>query len=100
MIKVGDTLKVKGGEDRLGYTIPTAVWTVVVIEPIEGQRMFAAVARGETKGGRTLWLAGRLDIVGRPGYPPSPMQGDDSLIWETERGALGNHAERKVNDAW
>jgi hypothetical protein len=101
MVKIGDTLKVRGGEDRLGYTIPTAVsWTVVVLEPIEEQRMFAAVARGLAANGRTLWLAGRVDARGRPGHPPSPMQGYDALIWETEGGALENHAERKANDSW
>ena len=100
MVKIGDTLKVKGGEDRLGYAIPSADWEVVALDRIEGQRMHAAVARGLTAGGRTLWVAGRVDAVGRPGHPPSPMQGYDALVWETELGALENHAERKTNDSW
>lgn len=100
MLEVGGILKVKGSEDRLGYAIPVADWKIVALDLIEGQRMYAAVARGQTAGGRTLWVAGRVDAVGRPGHPPSPMQGSDALVWGTELGALEDHAERLTDDSW
>jgi hypothetical protein len=60
--------------------------------------MYAALARGAWYG-RTVWIAGRLDAVGRPGHTPSPMDGEDSILWETEQVARENHAERIVGEA-
>lgn len=95
--RIGDTMRVRGARDRLGSTIPAATWTVVAIDRIEGSGMYAALARG-SRYGRTVWVAGRLDAVGRPGHPPEPMRGDDAVVWETEHAARENHAERVAGD--
>jgi hypothetical protein len=97
MTAVGDTLRVRGARDRMGAAIPAVTWTVVALDRIEGSGMYAALARGEWHG-RTVWIAGRLDAVGRPGHPPEPMRGDESMVWETERVAWENHAERVAGD--
>jgi hypothetical protein len=99
MIRIGDTLRIRGSRDRTGQTIPAATWTVVALDRIEGSAMYSAVARGLAASGRTLWMSGRVDAVGRPGHPPSPMHGDDSIGWETEHYARENHAERVAGEA-
>lgn len=99
MTAVGDTLRVRGARDRMGAAIPAATWTVVALDRIEGSGMYAALARGD-RFGHTVWLAGRLDAVGRPGHPPEPMRGDDSVVWETEQVARESHAERITGDVW
>lgn len=99
MTSIGDTLRVHGARDRLGSTIPPATWTVVALDRIEGSNMYAAIARGVWHG-RTVWIAGRLDAVGRPGHPPEPMRGDDAVVWKTEQVARENHLERVAGDVW
>jgi len=86
MLKIGDTLRVRGTRDRLGLTIPAATWTLIALDRIEGSGMYAALARGNWYG-RTVWIAGRIDAVGRPGHQPSDMDGEDSVVWETEQNA-------------
>lgn len=98
MTSIGDTLRVHGARDRLGLTIPAVTWTVVALDRIEGSGMYAALARGAWYN-RTVWLAGRLDAVGRPGHQPSPMDGGDAVVWETEQVAWENHEERIVGEA-
>ena len=98
MITLGDPLRVHGARDRLGTAIPAFPWTVVALDRIEGSAMYAALARGSWLG-RTVWIAGRLDAVGRPGHQPPPMLGNESMVWETEEFARENHAERVVGEA-
>jgi hypothetical protein len=98
MIRTGDTLRVRGTRDRLGLTLPATTWTVVALDRIEGSGMYAALAQGQGYG-RTVWLAGRIDAVGRPGHQPSAMDGEDSVVWETEQYARENHGERIVGEA-
>ena len=97
MTTVGDTMRVHGARDRQGTTIPAVTWTVVALERIEGSAMYAALARGSWYG-RTVWVAGRLDAVGRPGHPPPPMLGDESMMWETEQVAWEDHEERVAGE--
>jgi len=99
MLNVGDNLRVRGDKDRQGFRIPTRTWTVIALDRIEGSGMYAVVARGDGYG-PTVWIAGRVDAVGRPGHPPSPMRGDDALAWATEGVARENHAERTTGDVW
>ena len=98
MTRIGDTMRVRGTRDRLGLTIPAVTWTVVALDRIEGSAMYAALARGSWYG-RTVWVAGRLDAVGRPGHQPPPMDGGDAVVWETEQVARENHEERIVGEA-
>lgn len=98
MTRIGDTLRVRGSCDRIGLTIPAVTWTVVALDRIEGSGMYAALAHGQGYG-RTVWIAGRLDAVGRPGHQPSPMDSEDSVVWETEQYARENHEERIVGEA-
>ena len=98
MTRIGDTMRVRGTRDRLGLTIPAVTWTVVALDRIEGSAMYAALARGHWYN-RTVWLAGRLDAVGRPGHQPPPMDGGDAVVWETEQVAWENHEERIVGEA-
>lgn len=99
MLNVGDNLRVRGDKDRQGFRIPTRTWTVIALDRIEGSGMYAVVARGDGYG-PAVWIAGRVDAVGRPGHPPSPMRGDDALAWATEAVARENHAERTTGDVW
>lgn len=97
MTTIGDTLRVHGTRDRQGTTIPAVTWTVVALDRIEGSAMYAALARGSWLG-RTVWVAGRLDAVGRPGHQPPPMLGNESMVWGTEQVARENHAERILGE--
>lgn len=97
MIRIGDPLRVCGARDRQGTSIPAATWTVVALERIDGSAMYAALARGDLAG-RTVWVAGRLDAVGRPGHPPPPMLGGESMVWETEQAAWEDHGDRVVGE--
>lgn len=99
MTRIGDTLRVRGARDRMGAAIPATTWTVVALDRIEGSSMYAALARGAWYG-RTVWIAGRVDAVGRPGHPPEPMRGGDAVVWETEQVARENHLERVAGDVW
>lgn len=99
MIRVGDILKVKGSIDRLTAAIPNKVWTVVALDPIEDSAFFAVVARSDNEISRTVWLAGRVDAVGRPGYPPSPLRAEEAVLWVLEGSALEDHSERINGDA-
>jgi hypothetical protein len=98
MLKIGDILEVKGTGDRCGSRIPaTAVWTVVALDKIEGSNMYAVLARSD-RPGVTGWLAGQVDAVGRPGYPPPPMRGDEAMLWRLEDIAREDHAERVAGE--
>ncbi len=99
MTRIGDTLLVRGARDRQGKSIPATTWVVVALDRIEGSAMWAALALGSGPG-RTVWIAGRLDAVGRPGHPPPPMRGEDSMVWETEKSAWEDHGERTLGESY
>lgn len=100
MIKIGDIISVQGGRDRYGCVIPpAATWVVVALDPIEGSGLYAVLARGDRPGaGVAGWIAGPVDAVGRPGYPPPRLRADDSILWRLEEIAQEDHAERAAGE--
>lgn len=91
-MKIGDQIYLKGNLDRMGYRIPAGPWFICLIEDIP--RMPAIMA-----GNDRHWLVGRIDSIGRPGYPPSPLYGDDALLWETEEAARKSYDELVAREA-
>ena len=99
MIKVNDTLRVQGGVDRFGAAVPATTWTVVALDRIDGSGMYAALAVGD-RFGCTVWLAGRVDAVGRPGHQPEAVRAGEAAVWVTESIARDDHADRITGDVW
>ncbi len=97
MIKIGDNLSIQGGRDRYGCVIPAATWVVVALDEIQGSGLYAVLARSD-RPGVTGWIAGPVDAVGRPGYPPSRLRADDSILWRLEEIAQEDHAERAAGE--
>lgn len=97
MIQLGDTLRVRGRTDRFGDAVPATTWTIVALDRIAGSGMYAALAIGDWFG-RTVWLAGRVDAVGRPGHQPEAVRADEAAVWGTEAVAREDHADRIAGD--
>jgi hypothetical protein len=98
MLKIGDNLRLLGSKDRMGTPIPAATWIIVSLDQIEDSSMFACIARGYRPGDAPVWIAGQVDAVGRPGYPPPSMRGDESMLWRLEGVAFEDHAERVAGE--
>jgi hypothetical protein len=98
MLKIGDILRVRGPVDRQGSPIPAATWVVVALDRIDGSSMYACIARGYRPGADPVWIAGQVDAVGRPGYPPPPMRGDEAMMWRLEEVAREDHVERVAGE--
>jgi hypothetical protein len=98
MLKLGDSLRVRGPVDRLGCPIPAATWTVVLLDRIDGSSLYACIARGYRPGADPVWIAGQVDAVGRPGHPTPPMRGAEGILWRIEQIAREDHAERVAGE--
>ena len=93
-------IQVSGSIDRLGYKVPNGItaWTVEKSAPIVGGRMMAVLAKGTHVTGKTFWIAGPMDIVGRPGHGKPPMLAEESMLWLLQQYAEENHNNRVNGD--
>lgn len=90
------TLTPKGTADRYGTRFDRGEYTVIALDPIEGSRTFAVLARHPVSG---RWLTGRCDPKAPPPLNHGLLEGD-ALVWATEEVARENHAERITGDVW
>jgi len=98
-VQLGDTLRVVGSRDRFGAAVPATTWMVVALDRIEGEGMYAVLALGD-RFGRTVWLAGRVDAIGRIGHQPAAARAGEAAVWDTEAIAREDHADRIAGDIW
>lgn len=98
-VQIGDTLRVIGSRDRFGDRVPATTWTVVALDRIEESAMHAVLATADDFG-RTVWLAGPIDAMGRPGHPPEAVRAREAAVWPNETIAREDHADRIAGDIW
>lgn len=93
-------IKVHGLYDRMGSLIPKGVvsWTIRKSDLIVDSRMTAVVAEGVDVTGSRFWLAGPMDMIGRPGHARPPLQAEEMMLWKTLDYAEENHKERVIGD--